>query len=80
MLTIALEAAEALVPLTLAGLFFARSARHERRRIAAEEVRVALAAPPAAPSREHVLDRLHEARMRRRALRLIARHHAGQVR
>jgi len=75
-----LEAAEALVPLALAGLFLERSARRERRRIALEEARVALAGMPAATPHAGALDRMHEARMRRRALRIMARHHSDATR
>ena len=78
--TTLLEAAEALVPLTLAGLFLERSARRERRRIALESARVAIDRTPAAPPQGGALDRMHEARMRRRALRMMARHRAGAVR
>ena len=80
MIATVLEACEALLPLTLAGFLFARSARRERRRIELEELRVALAAPPLAPAHDGVLDRMHEARMRRRALRLMARRRSPQVR
>ncbi len=80
MITTVLEACEALLPLTLAGLLFAGSARRERRRIEQEELRVALAAPPVTTAHDGVLDRVHEARMRRRALRLMARRRSPQVR
>ncbi len=75
--TIVLEAAEALVPLVAAGLLLERSARRERRRIALEATRFAIERSPAAPVRTGALDRMHEARMRRRALRLMARHRSG---
>ncbi|HEY5142615.1 MAG TPA: hypothetical protein VII98_03860 [Solirubrobacteraceae bacterium] len=78
--TVLLEAAEALLPLTLAGLWFGHVARLERRRIALEETRVALERAPAPAAHPGALDRMHEARMRRRALRLLARHHSGAAR
>ena len=75
-----LELAEALIPLTVAGAVLERSARRERARIDLEQVRVALAQQPAGERGRGVLDRMHEARMRRRALRMMARHHSGTVR